>query len=73
MTNLAVHRLRIERDVVCRIKRVLKGKGKLNVRLGQTVVPPDIIGTAHLSSGFRTLNLSESLNVAADKINKYLF
>ena len=72
MSNLVPQRLRIEKDIVTRVKRVLKGKGKLNITVGQQVTPADIIGTALISSGFRTLNLADALSVSADKINKYL-
>ena len=72
MNHLIPQRLRIERDLIARVKRVLKGKGQLNVGLGAQVSPSDIIGTSHVSSGFRTLNLSELLSVGAGEINKYL-
>lgn len=72
MSNLVLQRIRIERDIVTRVKRVLKGKGALNIALGQQVSPSDIIGTSLVSSGFRTLNLAELLSVSSDKINKYL-
>lgn len=65
-------RLRIEKDKIIRIKRTLRGKGKLDVSLGQQVSPDEIIGTASLSSGFRTINLSELLSVPPHEAQKYL-
>lgn len=68
----APRRLRIEKDVVTRIYRNLKGKGQLNVSVGQQVTPSEIIGTCQVPSGFRTLNLSSLLGVAAKDVAKYL-
>lgn len=72
MNNLVPRRLRIEKDIISRVKRVLKGKGKLNIASGQEVTPADIIGTSQVSSGFRTINLAEALSVSYDQVNKYL-
>ncbi|MDP3758615.1 MAG: hypothetical protein Q8Q86_02755, partial [Candidatus Daviesbacteria bacterium] len=62
MKHFAPVRMRVEKDVVTRVTRALKGKGKLNVSVGQQVTPPEIIGEARISSGFRTLNLSKLLS-----------
>lgn len=72
MSHLVTQRLRIEKDLITRVKRVLKGEGNLNINPGQEVTPSDIIGTAQISSGFRTLNLAEVLSVPAIKVSKYL-
>ncbi|MBI3103317.1 hypothetical protein HYZ05_00075 [Candidatus Daviesbacteria bacterium] len=71
-TQYAAGRLRIAKDQVIRIKRTLRGKGKLNVSLGQQVSPDEIIGVATLSSGFRKINLSELLSVPPPEAQKYL-
>lgn len=65
-------RLRVEKDVVVRIHRSLKGQGTILCLKDQIVTPSDIIGTALLSSGFRTLNLSQALSVAPQEVEKYL-
>lgn len=65
-------RIRIEKDVVVRINRKLKGKGQIIVSEGQEVQPGDLIGTAQVSSGFRNLNLSYLLNVSPKDLGKYL-
>ena len=49
--------VRVEKDVIVRIHRNLRGKGSLNVAKNQQVSPSDILGTAQLSSGFRILGL----------------
>ncbi|MBI2597238.1 hypothetical protein HYW41_03715 [Candidatus Daviesbacteria bacterium] len=72
MRPLTPVRLRIEKDVVIRIHRRLKGKGKFNISVGQEVIPSDIIGSAQVASGFRTLNLSHLLGVKPDEVEKYL-
>lgn len=70
--RLVPKRLRIEKDIISRVKRVLKGKGKLNIASGQEVTPADIIGTSQVSSGFRTINLADALSVSCDAVGKYL-
>lgn len=72
MKHLAPMRLRVEKDVVTRVTRVLRGKGTLNVRIGQQVSPEDIIGSAAILSGFRTLNLSTLLSAAPADVEKLL-
>ncbi len=72
MKYLVPQRLRFEKDIVIRIKRTLTGKGKINVTLGTQVSPSDIIGSSQVSSGFRTLNLSQLLSTSSDSVNKYL-
>lgn len=72
MTILAKHRLRIEKDVIIRIYKTLKGKGSLNISVDQEVTPADIIGTSQISSGFRTINLAKSLSVPPKEVIKYL-
>lgn len=72
MKHFAPARMRVEKDVVTRVVRVLKGKGALNVSVGQQVSPEEIIGSATISSGFRTLNLSTLLSVPPQDVEKYL-
>lgn len=72
MRHFAPVRLRVEKDVVTRVIRVLKGKGNLNVSVGQQVSPEEIIGSATVPAGFRTLNLSTLLSVAPHDVEKYL-
>ncbi len=64
--------LRVEKNVVTRIRRFLRGKGTLKVAVGQQVAPEEIIGSSTLSSGFRTLNLASLLSVAPSDVGKYL-
>lgn len=72
MKYLATVRKRIEKDIVTRIRRGLGGRGRINVSLGQEVTPSDIIGTFQVSSGFRTLNLSDLLSVSPNQVGKFL-
>lgn len=65
-------RPRVEKDLIVRIRRSLKGKGTINVSKGQEVTPADIIGSCHISSGFRTLNLAALLSVTPKEVTKYL-
>lgn len=65
-------RLRLQKDVIVRIHRRLRGKGTINVLPKQEVIPSDIIGTSLVSSGFRTLNLADLLDVAPTKAAQYL-
>lgn len=68
----ALRRLRVEKDLITRVYRRLKGKGHLNVSVGQEVTPSEIIGTSLISPGFRTLNLATLLNVKPQDVGKYL-
>lgn len=70
--SLAQSRIRIHKDIVARIYRSLKGKGTLNVSVGQEVTPDEILGTASVSLGFRTINLAENLAVYPKDVTKYL-
>lgn len=70
--NYAPNRIRAEKDVIVRVYRGLRGKGVINVSPNQQVSPSDIIGTAQISPGFRTVNLSKLLGVAPKDISKYL-
>lgn len=72
MAQFIPKRIRIEKDVVIRINRLMQGKGKISVKQGQEVRPSDIIATADVSSGFRTLNLATLLSVEPKDAGKYL-
>lgn len=72
MKHLTTVRVRVEKDIVTRIRRSLNGKGRINVKLGQEVAPSDIIGTSQLLSGFRSLNLADLLSVSPNQIDKFL-
>ena len=72
MKHFVPLRLRVEKDIVTRVTRVLKGKGSLNVKVGQQVTPDEIIGSGTISSGFRILNLSTLLSVPPNEVEKYL-
>lgn len=72
MKQFIKQRVRIEKDVIIRINRILQGKSIINVAVGQQVKPSDIIGTGDISSGFRTLNLASLLSVSPKEIHKYL-
>lgn len=72
MKHLAPARARVEKDVITRVARVLVGKGVLNVSVGQQVTPPEIIGMATISAGFRTLDLSTLLSVSPQEVEKLL-
>lgn len=72
MKHLAPARVRIEKDVVTRVTRVLRGRGVLNASVGQQVTPEEIIGMATISAGFRTLNLATALAVAPGDVEELL-
>lgn len=72
MSHLANKRVRIMPNIVKRVFRNLPGKGKINVSVGMEVTPADIIGTATVSSGFRTLDLSKLLSCKVGDVQKYL-
>ncbi len=72
MKQFVPARLRVEKNVVTRVTRVLRGKGILNIRVGQQVSPEEIIGSATISAGFRNLNLSTLLSVAPADVEKLL-
>lgn len=69
---IVLQRLRLEKDVITRIHRTLRGKGQIRVVVGQQVSPDEIIGTCEVSSGFRTLNVAQALSVAPKDIKMYL-
>src|SRR2546425_160401 len=69
---IASLRLRVEKDIITLIHRSLRGRGQLNVSLGQEVTPELIIGSSTFSSGFRTINLGLLLSVSPADIRKYL-
>lgn len=68
----APFRVRVEKDVIVRIYRLLKGKGRLNVLKNQEVTPADIIGSSEFYTGFRTINLAKSLSVDPKEMERYL-
>lgn len=72
MKQFAPAKLRVEKNVVTRIRRFLRGKGILKVAVGQQVAPEEIIGSSTLSSGFRTLNLATLLSVSPSDVARYL-
>lgn len=65
-------RIRIEKDKIVRIHRVIQGKGEIFVKPNQEVKPADIIASSNFSSGFRTLNLADLLSVNASDAAKFL-
>ncbi len=72
MSFVVTARQRVEKNVITRVTRVLKGKGMLAVNIGQEVTPDEIIGHSTISSGFRTLNLSSLLSVSPKDVKKYM-
>lgn len=72
MSKVLPKRVRIEKDQVIRIRRNLKGVGAINVKAGQEVSPSEVIGTAQVSAGFRTINLSDLLRVSPTDVEKYM-
>lgn len=72
MNLVSPTRVRIKKDVIVRLHRSLKGTGVLNVSQGQEVSPSEIIGTAQVSPGFRTINLSQILKVSPEGVEKYM-
>lgn len=65
-------RVRIEKDIIVKIPRFLKGEGKIFVTAGREVSPEDIIGSAIQFKGFRTVNLATLLSVKPSQVTKYI-
>lgn len=65
-------RLRIEKDIIIKVQRMLQGQGKIFVNVGREVSPEEIIGTSELFSGFRILNLASALSVKPSEVTKYM-
>lgn len=72
MRHLVPFRVRVEKEVITRVTRVLPEKGVLTVREGQQVTPAEIIGMGEIPSGFRTINLSKLLSVLPQETEKFL-
>ncbi len=72
MPLLANRRIRIETDVVTRIKRVLSGKSTINISVNQEVSPHDILGISEITSGYRNINLSADLNTSPGDVKNFL-
>lgn len=72
MQLLANRRVRIETDIITRIRRVLSGTAAFMVSVNQEVSPHDIIGTSEVTSGYRNINLASELNVSVDIVKEYL-
>lgn len=65
-------RLRVEKDVITRLQRSLRGEGKVYVSEGREVSPGDIIGSATILAGYRTVNLASLLWVKPADVTKYI-
>ncbi len=63
MNLLANTRIRINKDVVTRVKRNGSGNGTITVMVGQEVSPADSLGKFIIKSGFRKLNLANLLSL----------
>ena len=72
MNQFIPKRIRIQKDVVARIERILLGRGAIKVALNQEVKPSDIIGSSDVFSGFRIINLATLLEVEPKDTIKYL-
>lgn len=72
MQLLANRRVRIETDIVTRIRRVLSGAAVFMAQVNQEVSPHDIIGTSEVTSGYRNINLASELNVSVGSVKEYL-
>lgn len=65
-------RLRLEKDIVTHITKILPGSGKFVVQAGREVTPDEIIGTSIACGGFRIINIASLLNVPPKMAGKYL-
>lgn len=72
MKLLAPIRRRLEKDVITRVHRVLRGEGNIYVLEGREVSPEDIIGTSEFFTGYRILNLAKLLAVKPSDVTKYI-
>lgn len=72
MNYIAPFRLRIEKNIITRINRILPYKGEIKVQKGQMVSPDEIIGSSFCPSGFRIVNLAKELSVSPQEVGKYL-
>lgn len=70
---MANYRVRLIRDQVVHIKRSLpRGGVKIDVRVGQEVMPGDILGEGMAPAGFRTIYLAKELGVDPHLAQNYL-
>lgn len=65
-------RLRLQKNIISTIVRILPGKGKINVQMGQEVTPDEVIGTSTIPSGFRIINVTSLLEVGSSSIESYI-
>lgn len=72
MSNPAPVRIRVEKNVITRVTRILRGKGIFNIQVGQQISPEEIIGTSQVSAGFRILNLAALLSVQPIDMETFL-
>lgn len=72
MNTPANFRERIRPNSALFVKRSLLGPGKLYVKKGVEVKPQDELGSYHLSAGFASVSLSDSLGVSKKGAEKYL-
>lgn len=74
MNNLyANRRIRIQSEVVTHIKRHLpSATSKIQVSVGQEVVPTDILGEGQPATGFRTIHLARDLRVSLKRALSFL-
>lgn len=72
MNTPANFRERIRPNSALFVKRSLLGPGKLNVKKDMEVKPQDELGSYHLSAGFASVSLADSLGVSKKGAEKYL-
>jgi len=72
MSLLANRRVRIAQEVITYVRRELTEKGKITAQVGQEVFPDDILGSATVSAGFRTVKVAKLLSVGPREARKYL-
>lgn len=71
--QLFVHsRPRICRNLVMSVARKIPNQGRIEVEIGQHILPEDILGVGIISAGFRTIPLARELRVSPDRALFYL-
>lgn len=65
-------RIRVNRGICQRIKRSLKGPGKILARVNTEIVPHDVLGNFKLTTGFSKVSLASKLGVSPQDASQYI-
>lgn len=69
---ISIARREVQKDIVYRFERVLRGQSDVRVSIGEEVSPETIVATGWERAGFRTFNLSELFGVDVKNVSDTL-